>query len=93
MALKKQVIYPNGTATDYHRIVDLHVVRTEQGAMADVLLYSYLSADKRNTVPAAPIQTCTYRVTITEQQLSGDLWEAAYNAIKVLPEWADALDC
>ena len=98
MALQKTIIKNNGEEMNYHRItaVDL-IVNTnsndEDSLRLIIRLESYLNKEYRDR--NCPIDSEHYMIPLTTDEgteISG-IRQFAYDKLKELPEWADAIDC
>ena len=99
MALQKTIIKNNGVEMSYHRItsVDLIMVETnsndEDSLRLIIRLQSYLNKEYRDK--NCPIDSEHYMIPITTDEgteVSG-IRQFAYDKLKELPEWSDAVDC
>lgn len=98
MALQKTIIKNNGVEMSYHRItgVDLMVETNsndEDSLRLMIRLQSYLNEEYRDK--NCPIDSEHYMIPLTTDEgteISG-IRQFAYDKLKELPEWADAIDC
>ena len=98
MALQKTIIKNNGVEMSYHRItgVDLMVETNsndEDNLRLMIRLQSYLNKEYRGR--SCPIDSEHYMIPLTTDEsteISG-IRQFAYDKLKELPEWADAVDC
>ena len=94
MALTKKVIKENGIETSYHRITGVYLeVETENNLMLIIRLESYLDREYRDK--AQPIYSKNYNLPLTSDESAENMGirQFAYDKLKQLPEWADAVDC
>lgn len=93
MALSKTFIQDNGISTSYHK-VSKALVRTDtnDGLNLRVYVTSYLNEAYRKN--EQPIETSIYSFNISDEQESEtSIRKLAYNQLKTLGNWADAVDC
>ena len=98
MALQKTIIKNNGVEMSYHRItgVDLMVETNsndEDSLRLMIRLESYLNKEYRDK--NCPIDSKHYMISLSTDEsteISG-IRQFAYDKLKELPEWADAIDC
>ena len=94
MALNKKITKENGIETSYHRIIGVCLeVEAEDRLMLIVRLESYLDSEYRDK--AQPIYSKNYNLPLTSDESveSMSIRQFAYDKLKELPEWADAIDC
>lgn len=98
MALQKTITKNNGVEMSYHRItgVDLMVETNnndEDSLILIVRLQSYLNKDYRDR--NCPIDSEHYMIPLATDGSTeiSSIRKFAYDKLKELPEWADALDC
>jgi hypothetical protein len=106
MALTKTFVQDNGISTSYHKIsevvfstkIDVDTADAANTAGTDatnelhVGVTSYLNEAYRKA--EQPIDTCFYTFEITNEQESElSIRKLAYNQLKTLDEWSDAVDC
>lgn len=82
--LLEQTLY-NADVVRYHRVSGLEV----DGNMVTAILDSYRNFDQR-AMPIAPVVSRKFPFMYTNQAVP--VFEAAYQAIKSLPEWGNATD-
>lgn len=98
MALSKTIIKNNGVEMSYHRITNVDLIVETNNNDEDSLrlmigLESYLNKEYRDR--NCPIDSEHYMIPITTDEsteISG-IRQFAYDKLKELPEWADAVDC
>lgn len=92
MALQMKVIKPNGTESNYHRIVDTTLHAAEEGASLSIELKSYLNEEYRTQ--GYHNDTHFYHFVLEEgEDFQIGIRELGYNKIKTLEEWKEAVDC
>ena len=94
MALSKKITKENGIETSYHRITGVYLeVETEDRLMLIIRLESYLDREYRDK--AQPIHSKNYNLLLTSDESveNMSIRQFAYDKLKQLPEWADAVDC
>ena len=100
MALTKTFVQDNGISTSYHKIsevvfstkIDADTAGTGATNELHVGVTSYLNEAYRRA--EQPIDTCFYTFEITNEQESElSIRKLAYNQLKTLDEWSDAVDC
>lgn len=82
--LLEQTLY-NADVVRYHRVSGLEV----NGSMVTAILDSFRNFDHR-ALPVAPAMTRKFPFLYQDQSVP--IFEAAYQAIKSLPEWGQAVD-
>ena len=98
MALQKTITKNNGVEMSYHRItgVDLMVETNsndDDSLRLMIRLQSYLNEEYRDR--NCPVDSEHYMIPLTTDEsaeISG-IRQFAYDKLKELPEWADAIDC
>lgn len=97
MALQKTITKNNGVEMSYHRItgVDLMVETNngEDSLRLMIRLQSYLNKEYRDR--NCPIDSEHYMIPLTTDEsteISG-IRQFAYDKLKELPGWVDAVDC
>ena len=105
MALSKKITYPNGTETNYHKIIRVSILSNESKFEtneeiqtvttydATIIVNSYVS----NTVRATGINNYviqkTYSLNLTAEIVHNNcIMHLAYDLLKTQPEFADAED-
>lgn len=98
MALQKTITKNNGVEMNYHRItgVDLMVETNsndEDSLRLMIRLESYLNKEYRDR--NCPIDSEHYMIPLTTDESTEILGirQFAYDKLKELPEWVDAVDC
>ena len=94
MALNKKITKENGIETSYHRIIGVCLeVEAEERLMLIVRLESYLDREYRDK--AQPIYSKNYHLPLTSDESveNMSIRQFAYDKLKELPEWEDAIDC
>lgn len=94
MALSKTIKKENGIETSYHRITGIYLeVETEDKFMLIIRLESYLDREYRDK--AQPIYSKNYNLPLTSDESTNNMSirQFAYDKLKQLSEWADAVDC
>lgn len=94
MALNKKITKENGIETSYHRIIGVCLeVEAEDRLMLIVRLESYLDREYRDKTQ--PIYSKNYHLPLTSDKSvdNTSVRQFAYDKLKELPEWADAVDC
>ena len=94
MALNKKITKENGIETSYHRITGVCLeVEAEDRLMLIIRLESYLDREYRDK--AQPIYSKNYHLPLTSDESveSMSIRQFAYDKLKELPEWADAIAC
>ena len=92
MALQLQVIKPNGTESNYHRIVDTTLHAGEENASLSIELKSYLNEEYRNQ--GYHNDTRFYHFTLEQgEDFEIGIRELGYNKLKTLEEWVNATNC
>lgn len=98
MALQKTITKNNGVEMSYHRItgVDLMVETNnndEDSLILMVRLQSYLNKEYRDR--NCPIDSEHYMIPLAtdENTKISSIRQFAYDKLKELPEWTDAVDC
>ena len=84
----------NSIETSYHRITGVSLeVETEKRLMLIVRLESYLDREYRDK--AQPIYSKNYHLPLTSDESAENMSirQFAYDKLKELPEWEDAIDC
>ena len=84
----------NSIETSYHRITGVSLeVETEKRLMLIVRLESYLDREYRDKTQ--PIYSKNYHLPLTSDESVENISirQFAYDKLKELPEWADAVDC
>lgn len=84
----------NSIETSYYRITGVSLeVETEKRLMLIVRLESYLDREYRDK--AQPIYSKNYHLPLTSDESveNMSIRQFAYDKLKELPEWADAVDC
>lgn len=98
MALQKTIIKNNGVEMSYHRITGVDLMVETNGNDEDSLrlmirLQSYLNEEYRDK--NCPIDSEHYMIPLTTDEgteISG-IRQFAYDKLKELPEWSDAVNC
>lgn len=92
MALLKKFSQPNGIITEYHRIsqVDLSLYNDETNL--SVTVTSYLNKEYREAGHHIELLNYNFMLDEGEDENVG-LRQLAYNKLKTLNEWVDAVDC
>lgn len=87
MALKKEIQLENGIIINYHRIITLQLVTNKS---VDMIVASYVDEENRDKdfLDNKIIQTKVYTDTYQENYNI----EKAYEYLKTLPEFKDAID-
>jgi hypothetical protein len=87
MALQKEIELENGIIIDYHRIITLQMVTNKS---IDMIVGSYVNKENRNKdfLDNKIIQTKVYT---TEYEEDYNI-EKAYEYLKTLPEFENAID-
>lgn len=100
MALKKLIKKENGVELSYHRIlsVDIRITDSNNYAHApiemNVIYESYLNEEYRNNNKPIESRVCSIPLMSDEEENKiSSIREFAYNKMKELPEWSDAIDC
>ena len=84
----------NSIETSYHRITGVSLeVETEKRLMLIVRLESYLDREYRDKTQ--PIYSKNYHLPLTSDESVENISirQFAYDKLKELPEWEDAIDC
>ena len=88
MALKKDIVQDNGITTSYHRILFIQSTINSHTSIA-VLSYVDEQSRERDGTEVQPYKTAvTYETDYVENMTVSD----AYQYLKTLPEFNDALD-
>ena len=98
MALQKTITKNNGVEMSYHRITDVNLMvetnsNNEDSLRLIIRLESYLNKEYRDK--NCPIDSEHYMIPLTTDEsaeISG-IRQFAYDKLKELPEWSDAVDC
>lgn len=96
MALKKKMVKDNGLATEYHRILHIHI-NCEKDAVASVSIASYKDESYRQKEKDGECDS-TY-ITIENYTIEADMHKddlkisSIYKKIKDLAKFAEATDC
>lgn len=90
MALFKRIEQSDGVVTDYHRILFLQTTVNQQNSIA---VLSYTNSDiregeKKNSLSHPYMQSKTYETNYDPDMTIED----AYEFLKTLPEFKDAID-
>lgn len=96
MALDKKITKENGIETSYHRIIGVRLeVEAEDRLMLIIRLESYLNREYRDKAQPQPIYSKNYNISLTSDESVENISirQFAYDKLKQLPEWADAVDC
>jgi len=99
MALSKVITKNNGITTSYHKVTSVTVsqenyltLETNKCVYLSVELTSYFNEEYRQNSEA--IESNNYYFTITsEEEESTSARKLAYNKLKTLQQWADAVNC
>jgi hypothetical protein len=94
MALNKKITKENGVETSYHRITGVCLeVEAENSLMLIIRLESYLDREYRDK--AQPIYSKNYNLPLTSDESTDNMGirQFAYDKLKQLLEWSDAVDC
>jgi hypothetical protein len=107
MALSKNIQYPNGTETNYHKIHSIALthyseIRTDPTGGEDVFdtsyymeitVYSYVSKEIRKVSSHNYLTNYNARVVCDAADVENkNIMHLAYDLLKTLPEFADAED-
>lgn len=95
MAVSKQIEADNGVALNYHRIVSVNTITNVQNVIE---VASYTSESKRKEEADALANGEGMNVYIESRFINAEYdqsmtVEGAYEWLKTLPEFADAVDC
>lgn len=98
MAIQKTIIKNNGVEMSYHRITNVDLMVGTNNSDEDNLklmirLQSYLNEEYRDR--NCPVDSEHYMISLSTDEsteISG-IRQFAYDKLKELPEWADAIDC
>lgn len=98
MALQKTIVKNNGVEMSYHRItgVDLMVETNnndEDSLRLMVRLQSYLNKEYRDK--NCPIDSEHYMISLSTDESAeiSSIRQFAYDKLKEMPMWSDAVDC
>ena len=98
MALQKTITKNNGVEMNYHRITSVDLIvgtnsNDEDSLRLIIRLESYLNKEYRDK--NCPIDSEHYMIPLTTDESTEILGirQFAYDKLKELPEWADAIDC
>ena len=105
MALYKNVKYPNGVETNYHKITQVMILASEKHLMineqiqtvagynATIVVNSYVSNTVRTTSVDNYVVQKTYSFNLsTESVHENCIMHLSYDLLKTLPEFTDAED-
>lgn len=98
MALNKTITKNNGVEMNYHRItgVDL-IVETnsndEDNLRLVIRLESYLNKEYRDKDCSIDLEHYMIRLATDESTEFSGIRQFAYDKLKELPMWSDAVDC
>ena len=104
MALSKKLVYPNGTETNYHKIVEVVVRARDEHTEAEVtyktsdyLVCVYVNSYTSDTIRSTGIRNYVvqrmYNFSVSTSVMHNNcIMHLSYDLLKTLPEFADAED-